>query len=119
MLENYTITNFNSKFVINCNRCDNEMVTDKITDNIIDIHNSYDMIVQFLLLNGFCINKYSKCLLFNDILNITISIYIDVYLVNYDNRNMDYQYFNNSSELLDYLKEVLDVNFTNKIAKNE
>ena len=119
MLENYTITNFNSSTVIKCNRCDSEVVTNEITDNIINIHDSYDIVFQFLLLNKFCISKYDKCLLFHNILNITISIYIDEYHVSNNNRDNNCQYFNNSSELLDYLKEVLDVHSTNKIAKNE
>lgn len=116
MLENYTITNVNSEIMIKCNRCGSQIVTNKITANIIDIHDSYNIVVQFLLLNGFCIAEYDECLLFNNELDITMGIYINKYHIG---NNSNQQYFNNSSELLEYLKERLDIHSTNKIVKNE
>lgn len=112
MLENYTIKDNQ----IICNKCQDHY-EGSITNEIIDIHDSYEIVVQFLVLNGFTKDKF-ECSYSNHELRIWIMIYVDGY--GFYNDDIFYL-FKNSSELLDYLKYRLDTKSRNKITiiKNE
>lgn len=112
MLENYTIKDNQ----IICNKCQ-DCYEGPITNEIIDIHDSYNIVIQFLLLNEFTKDKF-ECSYLNHELRIWIMIYIDSY--GFYNDDIFYL-FKKSSELLDYLKYRLDTESRNKITiiKNE
>lgn len=120
MLENYEIINYDDIMLITCKKCFSYHIASTITDNIIDIYNSRQMVEQFLLLNNF--TKIFKCTFNNKKLGINIDIGINYYIVHdgdyiiYDDVYME---FKNSHELLEYLKERLNIESMNKLVQIE
>lgn len=116
MLENYEISYYTDFTIILCKRCNiNYHLKGAISDNIIDIHDSHQMIEQFLLLNNFTEKLEDKCVFNNAKLNITVDIYIN----NYDVNDGGCKIIKSPSELLDYLKERLDIESINKLIQIE
>ena len=116
MLENYEISYYTDFTIILCKKCNTSYhLEGVISDNIIDIHNSYQMIEQFLLLNNFTEKLEDRCVFNNAKLNITVDIYINNYVVN----DGGCKIIKSSSELLDYLKERLDIESNNKVVNYE
>ena len=115
MLENYEISHYTDFTIITCKKCNTSYYTEVISDNIIDIHDSYQMIEQFLLLNNFIEKIEDKCTFNNAKLNITVDIYINNYVVNDDGCKR----IKSPNELLEYLKERLDTESINKLTQIE
>ena len=120
MLENYEIINYGDSMLITCKNCLCYYSAGIISDNIIDIHDSYQIVEQFLLLNNF--TKKYKCSFSNKELGINIDIGINYYIVHdgdYIVHDDGYGEFKNSHELLEYLKERLDIESVNKLTQIE
>ena len=121
MLENYEIVNYGDNILIKCKRCNVVVSINSITKNIVDIHDSYDIISQFLVLNGFKINPskinpIDHCCFSNKTTRMVIYIGIGFYRVYFDNKSM---LFDSSFELLDFLKKQLDIESMNKLTQIE
>jgi len=94
--------------------------------NLSDIYNSIDYMTKFLQLNGFydttgtCYNQtYYRWVKDSSTQNMIIIILqnnFNYYLFGYNKYNKECK---NSQELMDYLKEVLDVNSMNKLQQIE
>lgn len=116
MLKNYKISYYTNFTIITCKKCNTGYYLEGvISDNIINIHNSYQMIEQFLLLNNFIEKLNDKCVFNNAELNITVDIYINNYVVNDGGCKM----IESPNKLLDYLKKRLDTESINKLPQIE
>lgn len=114
MLENYEIINYGDTMLITCKKCFSYHIASTITDNIIDIYNSRQIVEQFLLLNNF--KKVFKCIFNNKKLDMDIDIGIISYYIVHNGK---YETFKNSHELLEYLKECLNTESMNKLVQIE